>query len=263
MSICPLVRLTLCCALCLPFLAFAQFPSYYPIDLRKNVEAKTIRNEELKKAFFTVLQKGHHAQTYNEARKYLFGKIHLESDGRGYFVRDVYCNRDFRASIGVGPMSIPKADILNCEHTWPQSKFSSIFPKDTQKADLHHLYPADSKVNNTRGNLPFAEVTPTTEIDNCPDSSLGVPEDGTGRASSLYFTPPRDHQGNVARALFYFSIRYKMPIDPIQEKYLRQWHLNDPVDQVEQERNNTIEEIQGNRNPFTDMPEAVQLISDF
>ena len=160
-------------------------------------------------------------------------------------------------------MRIPKAEILNCEHTWPQSKFSSAFPKDTQKADLHHLYPADSKVNNTRGNLPFADVTPTNDIPNCPDSGLGVPENGRGQSSSLYFMPPGDHQGNVARALFYFSVRYNMPIDPIQEEYLRKWHLDDPVDQSELERNNLIEEIQGNRNPFTDLPETVQLISDF
>ncbi|MEK6625395.1 MAG: hypothetical protein AABY86_10525, partial [Bdellovibrionota bacterium] len=136
MSLRPLVLVFLCSALYFLSSAFAQFPSYYPADLYKNIQSKTIRDGELKKALFIVLQRGHHAQTYGEARKYLFGKIHLESDGQGYFVRDVYCHRDFRPSIGVGPMSIPKAEILNCEHTWPQSKFSSAFPKDTQKADL-------------------------------------------------------------------------------------------------------------------------------
>ncbi|HAZ14428.1 MAG: hypothetical protein A2X86_00025 [Bdellovibrionales bacterium GWA2_49_15] len=257
-----LVLFTLCGILCLPLLASAEFPSYYPSDLYKNIQSETIRDGELRKAFFLVLQKGHHPKTYSEARKYLFGKIHLESDGQGYFVRDVYCHRDYRAAAGVGPMSIPKDTILNCEHTWPQSKFSSSFPKDTQKADLHHLYPTDSKANNSRGNLPFAEVTPTADVPNCAESSLGVPENGRG-TGGLYFTPPQEQKGNVARALFYFSIRYSMPIDPVQEGYLRKWNLDDPVDHMEQERNNMIEEIQGNRNPFIDMPEAIQLISDF
>lgn len=278
------IRIFALLALCLPSLVFAQFPNYYPLDLYKRVQAKTINNEELVNSLFSVLSKAHkqtegqhdvvsencsgsdcsrHTSVgYDTARRNLFGKIHLEKDKLGLVVRDVYCHKDFRASVGVGSMSIPKSDILNCEHTWPQSKFSKSFPKDMQKSDLHHLYPSDSKANNTRGNLPFADVSTRGDVPGCDDSSLGSPANGEG-SNSLYFEPPSDHKGNVARALFYFSVRYKMPIDPIQEEYLRQWHLDDPADGSEIERNNLIEDLQFDRNPFIDMPELVNLIQDF
>ena len=36
-----------------------------------------------------------------------------------------------------------------------------------------------------------------------------------------------------------------------------QWHLDDPVDATEKERNDRIEERQGNRNPYIDHPDLV------
>jgi endonuclease I len=41
---------------------------------------------------------------------------------------------------------------------------------------------------------------------------------------------------------------------------LIEWHENDPVDDFEMNRNNVIESIQGNRNPFIDHPEFVNKI---
>ena len=75
--------------------------------------------------------------------------------------------------------------------------------------------------------------------------------------------PPAEHKGNVARALFYFAICYNLSISETEEFYLRQWHLFDPVDAEEIERNDQIEELQGNRNPFIDNPELVSSIRNF
>ena len=47
------------------------------------------------------------------------------------------------------------------------------------------------------------------------------------------------------------------------EATLRRWNKLDPVDQAELERNDAIEKIQGNRNPFIDHPEYVDQISNF
>ena len=61
----------------------------------------------------------------------------------------------------------------------------------------------------------------------------------------------------------YFSIRYKKYIDPSQEQHFRLWHQEDPPEKEELIRNDLIENIQKNRNPFVDIPELVELIEDF
>ena len=77
------------------------------------------------------------------------------------------------------------------------------------------------------------------------------------------FEPPDSHKGNVARAMFYFSMRYNMRIDPVQEKFLKKWNKLDPIDAAERLRNRRIKDIQGNSNPFIDDPFLADRISDF
>jgi endonuclease I len=67
----------------------------------------------------------------------------------------------------------------------------------------------------------------------------------------------------MARAMFYMSVRYWMPLDDDMEEDLRVWNVLDPVDDSERERNERIKAIQGNRNPFIDDPELVDQITDF
>ncbi len=194
---------------------------------------------------------------YKGARKVLFGNIHLEKDSKGYYIKDVYCNKTIRSQQAkVGPGKIPNHSIINCEHTWPQSKFTSRFPRDMQKSDLHHLYPTDSHANSVRGNYRFDEVN-GTYVDNS-DCTASRTEGHGGN-----FEPPTEHKGNVARALFYFSVRYQMELPHGYESLLRKWHEIDPVDSEERERNNIIYSVQNNRNPFVDMPHLVDRISNF
>lgn len=214
--------------------------------------------ETLKTELFKIASRNHRALGYNNAKKYLFGQLHLEKNAKGYFIHDLYCNIDYTS--GAGPMAVPDQNKINCEHTWPQSKFTPGFPTELQKSDLHHLFPTDSKANSTRGNFEFADVTENLNLDNC-DSSRSGPSVTSG--GKTYFEPPTSHKGNVARALFYFSVRYKMPISEAQEEFLRRWHDIDPVDAAELTRNAAIEKLQGNRNPFIDHPEYVDAISNF
>lgn len=202
--------------------------------------------------------------SYGEARKFLMGKFYLHSDGAGgYTVKDVYCNverpaRDFRKQ-APKPGTIPDNKVINVEHTWPQSRFARKFSDDLQKSDLHHLFPTDSQLNAIRGNNLFGEVT-TDLIDlKCPASRFGVGSAG----QEDVFEPPQQHKGNVARALFYFSVRYDLFITGDEEKILRKWHVEDPVDDEEMRRNNEIFKVQSNRNPFIDFPEIVDSISNF
>lgn len=204
-----------------------------------------------------LIVKKHHTNpitSYKKARRVLFGDLHLKNGE----VKDVYCNKTFDHYDGVGKDQIPNHQLLNCEHTHPQSKFNSRFPTEYQRNDLHHLYPAYSKANSTRSNLPFGEVN-GKPANNCADSLIGT-IDGTNQKG---FEPPETHKGNVARALFYFSVRYDVAIPDYEEKFLRQWHLSDPVDQDEKDRDARIAEIQGNHNPFVVEPSLVNEIDNF
>lgn len=211
---------------------------------------------------FEASARNHRVLGYTRARQILLGRIHLENQGGDYAVKDVYClkhftNRDFGGNAPLGPERIPDGNILNTEHTWPQSRFTGMFPNETQKSDLHHLYPTDSQMNSTRGNYKFAELSGPTERVKCPTSRFANTSIG------YRFEPPQEHRGNVARALFYFSARYRIHIDNDEEGFLRKWHRDDPVDQAEMLRHEIIFETQGNRNPFVDDPNLVDQIADF
>ncbi|MDD0853463.1 endonuclease [Halobacteriovorax sp. GB3] len=257
--------------------------NYYPQKLIKVTEQETINKGELKEHLYNVLSKVHmktsgedkiveqcpleescYSQlktlSYREARQILFGQLHLEQTNQGPIVRDVYCNNDYNSSHGVGKNQIPNHKFINCEHTWPQSKFNSRMDKNLQKTDLHHLYPVMSRANSTRSNKIFGEISNGTVVNSqCKDSRKGT-IDGT-RISG--YEPPIEHRGNVARALFYFSVRYKTTITDVEEEFLRKWHKEDPVDEAERIRNQRIYEIQRNRNPFIDDPQLVNQIKDF
>jgi endonuclease I len=70
-------------------------------------------------------------------------------------------------------------------------------------------------------------------------------------------------RGDIARAHFYFAVRYDLNIPPAEEVVLREWHCADPPDLEELIRNDLVENAQQNRNPFVDRPRLVDAISDF
>lgn len=255
------------------------FSTYYPETVLSVIENESSTSSEIKDSLFVLLTKVHvrHENssdtlsdvcptnsdclsqkadlTYSEARKIMFGDLFLERhSNEHYSLKEVYCNKVIDETGGVGPNKIPNPEIINCEHTWPQSKFSKEFPSEIQKSDLHHLFPSDMHANSTRNNHPFAEVRGKFTSETCQDSKIGAPLEG-GVTS---FEPPKEHRGNVARAMAYFSVRYKLPIDTIQKKYFEKWNLEDPVDNEERVRNEKILRIQGNRNPFVDYPELIK-----
>ena len=270
---------------------------YYGKDFQSQVESGQLKNEQLLETLFQIVSAAHiktkngadtiitncqsatlkpgqnciqhKALGYDSARKHMFGAIHLEQKSDGtYFVKDVYCEKDFTdADFGVkgkgpniGPGLIPgDGAILNCEHTWPQSRFTSRFANDLQKSDLHHLYPSDSKLNSHRSSLRFGEVEKDMEKLKCAQNRLGR---GAGNAGTV-FEPPVAHRGNVARSIFYFATRYKMKIGGAEEATLRIWNQEDPVDADELKRNDQVEDLQGNRNPYIDYPELVNQVNVF
>lgn len=206
----------------------------------------------------------HFIISYSEARKELFGYLHLQVENKNYSLKDVYCNKtytekDFSPNKGLGPLKIPDPNLLNAEHTWPQSHFSKQFPKAIQKSDLHILFPVSSSENSLRSNLDFNDVVTVTHK-GCSASKKGK---ASSKDNTIYFEPPDEHKGNVARAIFYFAVHYKLPVSDKQEAALRRWNKLDPVDEQEKLRNDEVFKIQGDRNPFIDFPQFVELIDNF
>lgn len=261
--------------------AATQGPAYYGRDFY----TRNAVNAELKENLFRILSDFHSrvendydqiqgkcgggycyrhlAVGYSNARKFLFGEFYLVNRGGDYGVKDLYCDRiaystEFPGA-KPGPGLVPDANIMNTEHTWPQSRFSRWFSAEDQKSDMHHLFPTDSQMNSKRGSLEFGNVSDESEELKCRQGKLGHTKGG----SELVFEAPASHKGNVARAIFYFAIRYKMQVSRAQEAALKEWHRLDPVDEEEKNRNEKIFGMQKNRNPFIDFPELVEKISDF
>jgi len=124
------------------------------------------------------------------------------------------------------------------------------------KSDLHHLFPVMARNNSRRGNRPFCEV----EVVRWSEEGS---KSGDSRHGTSCFEPPDRHKGDLARAMLYFSIRYSKEIDLEQEEFFRLWSQSDQVSPQENERNDEIESIQDNRNPFVDLAFLVHLIDDF
>ena len=119
-----------------------------------------------------------------------------------------------------------------------------------READMHNLFPAiEQSATEAMGSSPaFGGLE---EYRFCSvESKPGV-------------NPRPGARGDIARAYFYMARQYEFAIAEDLEDRLRKWHLEDPPDQWEEERNSDIEMVQGNRNPFIDHPELVERVGDF
>lgn len=163
-----------------------------------------------------------------------------------------------------------EGDCYNREHMVPQSVFNSSSP---MVSDAHFIPPTDGKVNGMRSDYPHGNVTSTSW------TSLNGSKLGTSAVSGYtgtVFEPNPAFKGDIARMYFYFATRYENVIAsytyPMFNKTSNQvfttafrdmllaWHAADPVSAREIARNNAIYARQGNRNPFIDNPNYVNMI---
>lgn len=154
----------------------------------------------------------------------------------------------------------------NREHVWAKSR-GDFGTRPGPGTDLHLIRPTDVSMNGARSNLAFDDGGEPV-IDG--DGPTGCRRDGDS-------WEPRDAvKGDVARMLFYTAVRYeadpdleltdtaagrgdKAPLHGVRATLLR-WHELDPVDDFERRRNERIDEVQGNRNPFIDRPELAEVL---
>ena len=197
-------------------------------------------HQDLKDALKTKLASGYTNLGYNGARDKMYGDI----DNVNGKVTGVYTGKVETMSTRAQANSVG----INCEHTWPQSLFSSNEP---ERADIHHLFPTDVSANSRRANHPFGEV-----------SNASWTEGGSKLGGNVF--EPRDVQkGATARAMLYFAIRYQDYSNFIdgQEAILKQWHIDNQPTAWDIQRNEKIFGYQKNRNPFVDHPEFIERIN--
>lgn len=162
-----------------------------------------------------------------------------------------------------------EGDCYNREHSFPKSWFGGEnYP---MYSDLFHLYPTDGYVNNKRANYPYGDVGSASWTSLNGSKLGGCISSGY---SGLVFEPIDGYKGDLARGFLYMAVRYygedtgwpgSDMFNGSQPKswaleLLNEWHLADPVSTKESDRNNVVYGIQGNRNPFIDHPEYVELI---
>ena len=159
---------------------------------------------------------------------------------------------------------------FNTEHNWPQGQFDRV---DPMVSDLHHIFPCDIDSNGARASYGFGY----TSNPDATDSNVGA--SSTDSRDRVYQVRP-ERRGDTARAHFYMVARYTFDaslevefdddssadngsMEDFEEAVLRAWNEEDPVDEWERRRNNRIEALQGNRNPFVDRPDFVERITSF
>jgi endonuclease I len=148
----------------------------------------------------------------------------------------------------------------NREHIWADSRLGPGHdnPSNAYRgpaSDLFNLRPCTPSVNSDRGNANFG-------ITNSSGSF--------GDVGSYWFPGDQD-KGDVARAMFYMATCYthlsvengnpaafQSQIGDLQA--LLKWHYADGIDNFERRRNDVIQDLQNNRNPFVDHPEYVWTI---
>jgi endonuclease I len=194
---------------------------------------------------------------YNPATE-LYPWVDLQPDRK---IRSIYTQEEFdpkeliedavrieeqRESLRVTAASeaaVEELEPFNCEHVVCQSWFDHAEP---MRGDLHHLFTCERKCNSFRGNAPYTDFP----------NYLEVVRESCGKRETDTFEPAAG-KGAVARATFYFLLRYPAarPYSGEAIAVLLGWHESEPVSEYERHRNAEIFERQGNRNPLIDHPD--------
>ncbi|MFP4845709.1 endonuclease [Winogradskyella sp. PE311] len=122
-------------------------------------------------------------------------------------------------------------------------------------ADPHNLRASDVQRNGARGSKKF-----------------GAGTGNSGDVGSGDWYPGDEWRGDVARTMMYMYVRYgdrclpnlngsgaTEPFTDMLQIYL-EWNADDPVSDIENNRNNHLEGVYGNRNPFVDNPYLAKTI---
>ena len=245
--------------------AVAQNSYYSSIEGLTKVELKRALHDMMQPE--RVLDYGGNSQ--NRTWKGFYQTDYME----GGQVRDRYSNEKYYFN---EEDTVASVSGMNIEHIWANSWWGH--EKNNAYKDLFNLYPADGPANQRKSNNPIGVVSDAT-YDN---GVIKVGKSASYRPDSLItaWEPADKWKGDFARTYFYMATCYtdlknlwtttegwltadmsEWPtMKPWVYNLMLQWARQDPIDEIEIQRNDVIYCIQGNRNPFVDLPQLEEYI---
>ena len=187
-----------------------------------------------------------------------------------------------------------ECDCYNREHSIPKSWFGGS--ESGPGCDIFQVVPTDGYVNNRRSNYAFGEVSSASytydgaklgsakNITITGGNTIAGNNGASISCSGTVFEPRDEYKGDFARGYFgtmikwangdysafttgdggkIFSSNYSTGAFGLTQygvALLMKWHRQDPVSKKEVDRNNGIQQTQGNRNPFIDYPYLAEYI---
>ena len=185
-----------------------------------------------------------------------------------------------------------ECDCYNREHSIPKSWFGGS--TSGPGCDIFHLVPTDGKVNGMRSNYAFGEVSSANytydgakrgsakSITITGGNTIAGNNGTTISCSGTVFEPRDEYKGDFARGYMGSLLKWagdkafntgdgskiftttfssgSFGLTKYGVALLMKWHRQDPVSQKEVDRNNGIQQTQGNRNPFIDYPYLAEFI---
>lgn len=189
---------------------------------------------------------------------------------------DMYSDEVYLIRSGQSPLTSFSYNRMQREHSIPKSwwKKNGDVEYTPAYSDLWNLYPSDGPANQAKLNYAFGVCRSATF--NNGVTKVGPAATGYGGGSGNVFEPADEYKGDFARAIFYMATVYDdLPwvinymfqanspyptLRPWAVEMLLQWSRADVVDQKEIDRNNAVENAQGNRNPYIDFPELAEYV---
>ena len=259
----------------------ASLPTYY-----KDINGKS--GQSLFDAVQKVTKEGYTSLGYDG----LWGAFKTTDKKSNGKVWDMYsdCSWTF-GSDQCGSYS-SECDCYNREHSIPKSWFGGS--ESGPGCDIFHLVPTDGKVNGVRSNYAFGEVSSASytydgakkgsakSITIIGGNTIAGSAGTTISCSGTVFEPRDEYKGDFARGYMGSLLKWagdksfttgegskiftttfssgSFGLTQYGVALLMKWHRQDPVSQKEIDRNNGIQQTQGNRNPFIDYPYLAEYI---
>ena len=260
-------------AVVVAFTASAQVPAEYQTKYAGLVGKS---GASLFSQLESIAAYGYQSHSYNDLWTF-FLTTDLDADGK---IWDMYSTCTFTPKKNQCGSYSSVCSCYNREHSLPKSWFGGS-DSNAPGTDLFHLYPTDGKVNGQRSNNAFGECANGTSEGPKALGKLGASTLPGYTNISPVFEPDDQYKGDFARSYFGMLVRYgtsfafnqadggvtmfsnsgkninagnHFGLTDYSIALLMKWTRQDPVSTKETNRNNGIQQTQGNRNPFIDCP---------